>query len=302
MGSIFVSYRRTDSAAGYSRSLANELALVFGDRKVFRDVKNIPPGVDFGRHIRAVLARSAVLLVVLGDRWASEKDDVGAQRLMDPNDWVRQELREALSRGIPVVPVLVAGASMPKREELPEDIQGLVDRNAAHLSDKHWERDVEALISEIAGLPGTPRARRSAPPRRWRRVLFGGIAVAAMATVLVSKQSDPTRLRTAREDVAESTRPRNDRADISGTWRDSHGNLTVVEQQGSYVTFVSHTPHGAAVAEGTGKLDGVVLEFRLLNVLGLVSRGRLVLGSGGNRMEGTINHATGSEAIALMRQ
>jgi len=36
----------------------------------------------------------------------------------------------ALERGIPVIPVLVDGASMPQSGELPEDLKALAGRSA----------------------------------------------------------------------------------------------------------------------------------------------------------------------------
>jgi hypothetical protein len=45
--------------------------------------------------------------------------------LDDPNDFVRIEIAAALQRNIPVIPILLEGATIPKAAELPEDLKEL---------------------------------------------------------------------------------------------------------------------------------------------------------------------------------
>ena len=47
------------------------------------------------------------------------------------------------------IPVLVAGAKMPDRDELPPEIQAITRRNALELSDLRWRQDVGRLISTL---------------------------------------------------------------------------------------------------------------------------------------------------------
>ena len=54
------------------------------------------------------------------------------RRLDDPNDFVRIEIGAALQRDIPVIPILVEGARVPRPDQLPEDIRELAFRNALH--------------------------------------------------------------------------------------------------------------------------------------------------------------------------
>jgi hypothetical protein len=58
------------------------------------------------------------------------------------------EITAALNRNIRVIPVLVQGAAMPSRQDLPEALAKLTRRNALELSDARWEFDVDRL-SEI---------------------------------------------------------------------------------------------------------------------------------------------------------
>ena len=59
------------------------------------------------------------------------------------------EVSAALKRNIPVVPVLVGGAAMPSREELPQELQGLARRNAYELSDRRWNYDLTELAKYL---------------------------------------------------------------------------------------------------------------------------------------------------------
>ncbi len=52
------------------------------------------------------------MVVIIGPNWANDV------RLQNPEDLHRQEIRTAIERGIQIVPVLVNGATMPRKEEL----------------------------------------------------------------------------------------------------------------------------------------------------------------------------------------
>jgi hypothetical protein len=54
-----------------------------------------------------------------------------------------------LRREIPVVPVLVRGAKMPRADQLPEDIANLAYRNAVELTHARWKSDVQVLIKAL---------------------------------------------------------------------------------------------------------------------------------------------------------
>ena len=118
MSGIFISYRRADSpdAAGriYDR-LVNES----GRTQVFKDVDSIPLGEDFRSHLNDTIGQCAVVLVIIGPHWSELRDEAGQRRLENADDFVRIEIEAALSRGIPVVPVLVGHAIMPTAAQLP---------------------------------------------------------------------------------------------------------------------------------------------------------------------------------------
>ena len=140
---IFVSYRRDDTA-GHAGRLADRLVEHFGRDRIFMDIDTIEPGEDFVTVIENAVGSCDILIAVIGRNWTTVN---GSGRLDNPNDFVRLEIATALRRDIRVIPVLVQRASMPKPEDLPDDLDLLTRRNAIELSDLRWQSDVDQLIS-----------------------------------------------------------------------------------------------------------------------------------------------------------
>ena len=141
---IFISYRRDDSR-GYAGRLQGDLSRRYSEEHVFRDVE-IPPGADFGEYITSLVDKCNVVLAIIGPSWLDARDREGERRIDNPDDWVRLEIERALARdGVEVIPVLVDGARLPPREELPESLLALRRRNAFELSDRRWDYDVGQL-------------------------------------------------------------------------------------------------------------------------------------------------------------
>ena len=151
---IFISYRRDETGLA-AVHLADRLHQRFDRSQVFRDLDSIGLGVDFRKAIGDALQSCAVALVLIGPTWARMTDEQGRQRLDDPGDFVRVEVETVLGRHLPVIPVLVGGASMPRPEVLPDRLEQLVYRQAAQLRDeslKQFELDLENLVEKVAGL------------------------------------------------------------------------------------------------------------------------------------------------------
>ena len=83
---VFISYRREDDG-GYARGVRDGVAERFGSDSVFLDLK-IGPGEDFVERITEAVAGCAVLLVLMGPRWATVVKN-GRPRIEDPKDFVR---------------------------------------------------------------------------------------------------------------------------------------------------------------------------------------------------------------------
>jgi hypothetical protein len=146
---VFVSYRHEDSG-GYAGWIADRLQERFGEDNVFRDIDSLRGGLSFEEVLDQQLARATVVVAVIGKQWATITDDKGHRRLQAHDDWVRREVEEGLGRKIPVIPVLVGGAALPKRDDLPSSLQGLLKMQAVELRDgRSWATDLELLVRDI---------------------------------------------------------------------------------------------------------------------------------------------------------
>lgn len=175
---VYLSYRRND-VGGYAGRLADALRQRLGAKSVFQDVTAIPLGQAFTAVIDRALDESDVVLAVIGPGWLTASTPEGRPRLLEPDDFVRLEVARALQREVRVVPVLVGGARLPTAAALPEDLQGLVERQGIVLRDESWYQDVESLARSLRGEPAVPPGHGRWWPRR--RVL-----IAAAAGLLVS--------------------------------------------------------------------------------------------------------------------
>jgi hypothetical protein len=192
---IAISYRRDDSLPITGR-LYDRLQAKFGKQKVFMDFDSIPPGVDFRQKIKETIERANVMIAVIGPHWFGDQID-GSRRIDDPLDIVRLELEYALSRDIPIIPLLVNNTVMPKPEKLPSNLQALAFRNALPLdSGIDFHNHTDRLITGIHELGGRqasrpPKSIRTAlPPGKKSRILWmmaaTGLAVIVVGMLLLS--------------------------------------------------------------------------------------------------------------------
>jgi hypothetical protein len=177
LATVFLSYRREDSRADAGR-LYDRLSAHFGAASVFMDIDDIAAGENFVEKLKHTLNQCDVLLLVIGPRWHSITDDEGRPRLFSPNDFVRLEVQSALERGIGLIPVLVGGARMPERGELPSQLAAVVLHQSIQISDERFHEDVDRLIAAVEHAGG--RRRRPA----WRRAsvaILLPVAIVALA-------------------------------------------------------------------------------------------------------------------------
>jgi TIR domain len=147
---VFISYRRADSA-GYSGRVMDRLDRELGRDLVFMDVDAIPLGTNFSKVLHEEVAKCGVLLAVIGSNWLDARDEHGNRRLDNPNDFVRIEIAAALQRNIPVIPILLEGARIPKADELPEDLKELSLRNGMEIHHASFQDDMNRLIRGLKG-------------------------------------------------------------------------------------------------------------------------------------------------------
>jgi GH25 family lysozyme M1 (1,4-beta-N-acetylmuramidase) len=168
---IFISYRRDDSADVTGR-IYDRLVAAFGREAIFKDVDNIPMGVNFKEYLGKQVLHTKVMLAVIGPKWLTVADKTGARRLDNPADFVRIEVETGLQRKIPVIPLLVSGASMPHGDQLPSSLQKLSFQNGTHIRpDPDFHRDMDRLIKELEkirkkAIVKERKASTSKPPPR----------------------------------------------------------------------------------------------------------------------------------------
>jgi hypothetical protein len=178
MAGIFISYRRSDTEGSAGR-LFERCKAHFGAGSVFFDVTDIAPGQDFLEVIAQKIGACNVLLALIGDRWLDAAKRSGERRIDDPEDVVRREIITALRAKIPVIPVLMQSASMPRSEQLPDELAVLSHLNAIELRHTTWDADFARLV-EVVGRHVRPTKSPRWTKRR-RRWLIG----ASVAVVLV---------------------------------------------------------------------------------------------------------------------
>lgn len=158
-GKIFINYRRDDSAS-YALNIGQYLERNFGTRNVFIDIDRIAAGENFHSVLEQRLSHCKVMLTVIGPGWLNARSDEGIRRIDDPEDWVRLEIIRALDRGIVVIPVLVAGATLPRKSDLPDDMRPLIQHQAAVIGTNTFRNDMAGLVRDIRKLQsGIPWGR-----------------------------------------------------------------------------------------------------------------------------------------------
>lgn len=160
---IFISYRRQDTA-GESGRLADSLKQHYDPSQIFMDIDTIEPGVDFVEVINRGVSSCEVLLAIIGPAWVNITDANGNPRLDDENDFIRLEIATALKRNIRVIPVLVDGAKMPTKEQLPDELVSLSRRNAHEISNTRWTYDVQQLLKILEKVVGPSKINKPKPP------------------------------------------------------------------------------------------------------------------------------------------
>lgn len=172
MTGVFVNYRVAEETMG-AAVIHETLARKFGDEHVFRDCNSIQAGEYYPEALRSGLARSGILLVVLGPRWISLRDATGIRLIDRKRDWVRWEIEQALDREMSVIPVLLKIGKddpvMPTTDQLPASIRGLALRQAYVVDQACLGTDLDTLATHLVGLAPElviPRLFTPPPPAR----------------------------------------------------------------------------------------------------------------------------------------
>jgi len=303
---IFLSYRRGDSP-GYVSRLETDLEHVFGEGRVFRDVRDIAGGSQWKQVIEDNLKNSAVLLLIIGPRW----DAIWRERIHDPVNYVELELSRAHELGVPVIPVTLDGSYIEPDTDL-KSVSWIRDNQQYDMSDKQgrWSADFQGLVRLLEDFNGLETVesdavvKKETPPEKSskKRYVLGTVAaVLALATVaffagapdedMLVIQSGKVNQET--EYKAEMQKPDNpavpqakalDTAqypDISGTWQGQDGTVYVVEGIGDGKFSVFAPGYASGIAQF---LENMPNKFRI--VLDGVGEGEFSVSNSGGRSQG----------------
>lgn len=182
---VFISYRREDTGPAAGR-VYDRLSRLLSKSNLFFDVNTIGGGEDFVRRIESEIERSDAALVFIGDKWLEPAPPSGKGRIWDPDDYVRAELRAALARPMLVLPILVAGARMPKPAQLPEDVRAVTGKNALPLRHESFDDDTESIVAAVFGVSAKDRAWEDKGTLKTKIGYGIGGAIAACAVLLVA--------------------------------------------------------------------------------------------------------------------
>jgi hypothetical protein len=146
---IFISYRHDDAPTAVAW-LTHTLSEQYGTENVFEYKDHAQPARDFRQVIGRAIRKCDVMLAILGKHWKLGRDEA-TTGIKSIDDWVRIELETAMQLALPVLPVLVEGATMPAAGELPETLRNFSFLTAVTIdtSNKNFHRDVQALVVQI---------------------------------------------------------------------------------------------------------------------------------------------------------
>jgi hypothetical protein len=105
-------------------------------------------------------------------------------RIAAESDPVRVEIEAALRNGVPIVPVLVLGATMPQAADLPESLREFAFRNAVQVdAGQDFDTHMRRLIRGVDQILSTSSEKAAATSRMialWQRNRQLGIALGAV--------------------------------------------------------------------------------------------------------------------------
>jgi WD40 repeat protein len=201
MPKIAISYRRADSEAMTGR-IFDRLIAHYGKDAIFRDIDDIPPGIDFRVHINQTLLKTNILLAIVGPQWLGMASDGGADRIQEETDPVRVEVETALRRRVPLIPVLIGATRMPGSDQLPPSLKDFAFRNAVKVDtgqdfDYHMDRLIRSMDAILEQAPKSPPSRETKIPAGAPKQLSTAERQAAAAVAEAARKKDPTGSRAA---------------------------------------------------------------------------------------------------------
>ena len=180
-GKIFINYRRLESLKDADH-LHTQLLRHFRAKSLFIDRHGIEGGKDWLHELERQVASSDAMLALIGRDWVGIKNERGLRRIDNETDFVRFEIAEALRRNIPILPVLIDGAQMPRPEQLPPNLLLLTRPQAMLLRSESFKEDADRIAAALKDL---------LKQRRPRGVPYWAAGVVAMLMLAVGTLAGP---------------------------------------------------------------------------------------------------------------
>ena len=144
---LFLSYRREDNSHAVGR-IYDFFVEHFGPTEVFFDVEDIPAGSEFKKYLKGAIRSTRIFVPIIGQRWADANWNPQKPEVFE--DMVTMEFATALEFKKVVLPVLIDGVAMPKKEELPVRMSALTEINAIRVRDGgDFRVDMNLLLKQI---------------------------------------------------------------------------------------------------------------------------------------------------------
>jgi hypothetical protein len=144
---VFLSYRQADAndSVRLHEALADTLG---GPEHIFPELVPIEGGDTSLWAVQQAAAHCQLMVLVIGPAWMDGTYERGRRPLDSENERVRREVTAGLDRGIPTIPVLLSGATVPSYTLLDE-MGGLENLQMLRLRRDRWETDLERLIATV---------------------------------------------------------------------------------------------------------------------------------------------------------
>ena len=136
------------SSSPFAETFANKIA---AQSRSFLEAKCIISSFDrdiSNQNLKKQIEDSDVLIVVVYSEPKPAGEDVTAYELID-NEKIRFEIICAMNKDIMIVPVLIDGAKLPEKDNVPGAMKKLLDCTPHRLRTVFWEEDLENLFEHL---------------------------------------------------------------------------------------------------------------------------------------------------------
>src|SRR5262249_32290552 len=120
---------------------------------------------SFRPEIDAAIADCDVVLVLVGNDWLVANPPTQPRYFNDPTDSVRLEIESAIRRQVPILPILVGSARLPRETDLPHSVASLIAcRTLKVRFDRDLQGELQQLPKALDGHFVTREKKRSTTP------------------------------------------------------------------------------------------------------------------------------------------